>query len=475
MTRLIAPIFYNLQYTIYNLQFTSPLLLGVQSQFFIFDPFAPIMKNILTVSSLFLCCVLMAQSYTPIDTNDHALRKVKAIELQANSTTFQEHLKNKYPGKIGKELAKDYSEFADGLQKSLEEGSFLLGTPFSSYIEALVSRLQASNPNLPKELKILISKDPSLNAYCLIDGTFIINLGVFHWLDNEPQIASILSHEAAHNVLEHSLKRLVKDMEFRKSKEYKSQLAQIKASKYNKSQMAFQFLKGMMYQRGADNKKVEFEADSLGYVFFKKSGFPIGHYPKALELMVYYDTLKPKGLDPKIYSTWFDLPGQPFKEKWLEMENFDQYQYDLFEEKIDRQAVASHPEGQERVSYLKNRFPEIDSAAVEEPAMSEELKNLQRMAAMEIIPQMLYREDYGVALYATLLRLQREKDLDYFQPWLGICFQKIYEARKSYTLNRHLDRVNPSSQSQSYQQFLNFIWNLKIGEIEHIYRHYTGS
>lgn len=433
------------------------------------------MKNILTVLSLFSCFFLMAQSYTPIDTNDHALRTAKVTELKANSLAFQEYLKSKYPGKTGKELAKDYSEFAEGLQKSVQEGSFLLGTPFSTYTEGLLAKLQSQNPNLPKELKVLISKDPSLNAYCLIDGTFIINLGVFYWLENEPQIASILSHEAAHNVLEHSLKRLVREMEFRKSKEYKSQLTQIKASKYNKSQMAFQFLKGMMYQRGAENKRIEFEADSLGYVFYKKAGFPLGHYPKALELMVYYDTLKPKGLDPKIYSKWFDLPDQPFQEKWLEMERFDQYAYDLFEERLDRQAIASHPEGQERVNYLKKLFPEIETATAEEQTLSEELTHLQRTASLELIPQLIFREDYGHALYVTLLRLQREKELDYYQPWLGVCFNKIHEARKNYTLNRHLDRVSPASQSQSYQQFLNFIWNLKIGEIEHISRYYSVS
>lgn len=448
---------------------------GVLRHFYKFGSLTVTMKKTLALLNILFYTVVFAQSYTPIDTNDHALRSAKVLELKANSTAFQEYLKNKYPGKIGKELSKDYGEFAEGLKKSLEEGSFLLDTSFSTYIEKIVAQLQSQNPNLPRDLKVLISKDPSLNAYCLIDGTFIINLGVFHWLDNEPQIASILSHEAAHNVLEHNLKQLVKDIEFRKSKEYKNQLAQIKATKFNKSQIAFQFVKGMMYQRGAENKRFEYEADSLGYVFYQKAGFPIGHYPKALELMVFYDTLKPKGLNSKIYSTWFDLPTQPFKEKWLEMENFDKYQYDLFEEKIDRQAVASHPEGQDRVNYLKNIFPEIETALLEEPSMSDELKNLQRLASLEIIPQLIFREDYGHALYVTLLSLQRENNQEYYQPWLGVCFQKIYEARKNYTLNRHVDRVNPSSQSHSYQQFLNFIWNLKIGEIEHIYQHYSAS
>ena len=51
---------------------------------------------------------------------------------------------------------------------------------------------------------------------------------------------------------------------------------------------------------------------------------------------------------------------------------------------------------------------------------------------------------------------------------LGEGFKKIYQARKEYKLNRYLDRIDPKNQSESYIQFLSFMWNLSLEEIKNI-------
>ncbi|MCB0472128.1 MAG: peptidase M48, partial [Flavobacteriaceae bacterium] len=79
---------------------------------------------------------------------------------------------------------------------------------------------------------------------------------------------------------------------------------------------------------------------------------------------------------------------------------------------------------------------------------------------------------YGLGIYAAMQFLQDKKKEAYTKFWLGKMFEKIYEARKNYNLNRYLDRVKPKDQSESYQQFLNFMWNLKLDEIKHIADHY---
>jgi uncharacterized protein YaaN involved in tellurite resistance len=46
---------------------------------------------------------------------------------------------------------------------------------------------------------------------------------------------------------------------------------------------------------------------------------------------------------------------------------------------------------------------------------------------------------------------------------------------KNYNLNRYLDRVDPKNQSESYQQFLNFMWNLSLDEIKNIADYYQTT
>ncbi|PGH39462.1 MAG: peptidase M48, partial [Candidatus Nephrothrix sp. EaCA] len=60
-----------------------------------------------------------------------------------------------------------------------------------------------------------------------------------------------------------------------------------------------------------------------------------------------------------------------------------------------------------------------------------------------------------------------------YKKWMGFFFQKIYKARKEYTLNRYLDRVEPAKQSESYQQFISFMWNISLAEIKTIADFYS--
>lgn len=135
--------------------------------------------------------------------------------------------------------------------------------------------------------------------------------------------------------------------------------------------------------------------------------------------------------------------------------------------------MSTHPEAEERISYLKSIFPEIGSENPrEDNNPTEAFKQLEKLAAMEMIPQLIYSEDYGLALYLSLLRIQRAYETDYHKKWIGVLFQKIYDARKAYKLNRYIEQINPKKHDESYQYFLNFVWNLNLTEIETIYKHY---
>jgi hypothetical protein len=74
-----------------------------------------------------------------------------------------------------------------------------------------------------------------------------------------------------------------------------------------------------------------------------------------------------------------------------------------------------------------------------------------------------------------LLNLQNNEEEAHHKLWLGKIFQKVWDARKNYTLNRYLDRIDPKNHSESYQQFLSFMWNLKLEELKNIADFYQKS
>ncbi|HEX7870018.1 MAG TPA: M48 family metalloprotease [Chryseobacterium sp.] len=386
-----------------------------------------------------------------------------------NNELLIKDLKAQYSGKTGNELSKIYKEVGKDFEKQVKNKGFVFNSVFDAKVRSLLERLRKNNPQIPQNLKILIAKDNTPNAYCFADGTFVINMGLFNWLNNDDQLAAVISHELGHKITEHTLKTFLKLIN--QDQLDKSVVQNIKSTKENRNQRAFDVLKNRVYKKGTENRKQEMQADSLGYVVFKNSDFKKEEFINTLKRLEDFDTISPITLKVETYKKFFNLPKQEFNDKWLKKEDFSLYNYNHFNDKLNKDSLKSHPEVTLRINQLKKLFPELKNEVKDEKA-SESYAVLEKIARMETLPNFYYSEDYGVGIYASLQFLQDGEEEKYYKNWLGKCFSKIYEARKNYNLNRYLDRVDPKNQSESYQQFLNFMWNLSLDEIKNIADYY---
>ncbi|MCB9201443.1 MAG: M48 family metalloprotease [Flavobacteriales bacterium] len=427
--------------------------------------------------NLIYLCFLLAFNFINaqiqlIDSADYTQRK-KAKEIFNNRyEKYIESLKNQYSGKVRKELINGVEDFQKDFTEEINDKNFYFDDEFLSKTQEIVDKLREKNNKIPEDLNILISKNPSLNAYCLIDGTFVVNIGLFYFLNNEDQLAGVIAHELAHKILNHSEKSLVKSISDQYSKDSKEQISNLRSSKYNKSQKAFDLFKSKIYEKGKIKRQHEIQADSLGFLILKDSDYNKYDFVETLKLMERYDTLKPKGLSDSIYQKVFDLPNQKYNPSWINEEDFSSYDYSMFNKKLDEDSLASHPEVQERIKLIQTFFPDLKENSKTIPT-SDEFTKLQKRAKLQQIPGLYDLEEYGYATYLCLLRIEKNEDVEFYKDWLGKCFDKIYTARKEYKLNRYLDRVNPKEQSKSYIRFLNFMWNLNLDEIKNIRDFYT--
>lgn len=423
--------------------------------------------------SLFLFQLTFAQVYQPIDSVDYSKRKTFLEQHKIVNDQYTKHLKIKYPGNTGKELAKNYSGFQEEFRKEIKNKDYVFNSIFTEKLREYFSVLKLKNTNIPENIKILVSKDNSPNAFCMQDGIFVVNMGLFNWIDNENQLIAILGHELGHQLLMHSenLQRKLIDQ----NSQNKTLVSAISSSKINKTEQAFQLFKNQVYETGIYRRKHESQADSIGYVMYKKTGLPPSDYINSLKNLQRYDTISPRLVKKELYLKLFDLPNHPFKEKWLRMEDFSGYNYGNYKEKLDKDSLSSHPEVVERINRLQQNFPELATVVSSEESADSHFKSLKKIARFEILPNFYHSEDYGVGIYTAMQFLQDGEEEQYYKKWLGKNFTKIYEARKNYNLNRYLDRVDPKNQSESYQQFLNFMWNLSLDDLKHIAEFYASN
>ncbi|UKB84186.1 M48 family metalloprotease [Chryseobacterium sp. MEBOG06] len=433
-------------------------------------------RKLIALWCLFLSVMGIAQIYKPMDTADYTQRKVFLTKFVGNNEATVKKIKSQYSGKTGSELSKIYKEFGADFEKQVKNKDFIFKSDFEMSIESLIQRLKKNNPKVPQDLKILVAKDNTPNAYCLADGTFVINMGLYGWLNNEEEIAAVISHELGHKIEEHSMKTFLKIIE--QDNLDKIRVQDIKSTTENRSQSqnqkAFDIFKNTIYKKGEERRQAEMQADSLGYVLFKNSDFKKGEYINALQKLKDFDTISPRELKPETYKKLFDLPKQAFNDKWMKKEDFSLYNYNFYKEKLNKDSLASHPEVSRRLEMLKKTFPELKTPMTPEKP-SDLFIALKKTARMEALPNYFHSEDYGLGIYSAMQFLQDGEEEKYYKSWLGKCFSKIYEARKNYNLNRYLDRIEPKNQSESYQQFLNFMWNLSLDEIKNIADYYKAS
>jgi len=435
------------------------------------------MTKKLIVLGYFLCSMItIAQTYKPVDTADYIQRKAFLKNFEGNNEVTVKRLKSQYSGKTGTELSKIYKEFGTDFEKQVKNKDFIFKSEFEASIHSMIQRLKKNNPKVPQDLKILIAKDNTPNAYCLADGTFVINMGLYSWLNNEEQIAAVIAHELGHKIEEHSLKTFLKIIQ--QDELDKVVVDNIKSTttsrSHSQNQKAFDILKNRVYKKGVERRQSEMQADSLGYAIFKNSDFKKAEFVNALQRLQDFDTISPRALKVETYKKLFNLPQQAFNEKWMKKEDFSLYNYNFYKEKLNKDSLASHPEISRRIEMLKKTFAELKTPA--DPEKPTDLfVALKKTARMEILPNYFHSEDYGLGIYTAMQFLQDEEEEKYYKSWLGKCFSKIYEARKNYNLNRYLDRIEPKNQSESYQQFLNFMWNLSLDEIKNIADFYQAN
>lgn len=409
---------------------------------------------------------------TEVDVAETAHR-VKAIKnFEDNHNKFLASIKEKYSGSTRKKMLTIYEEVGDYITDEVNEGKFIYNADISNLVNNVYQEIYTKNPEIPKDLFFLVSKDYSLNAFCFPGGTIIINSGAISYLENEHQLAAIISHEIGHYLLMHSEKQLLSGLNDKKSKENKGSLKEIKKTKYKKSDRAFEYITSKIYAKSELKREQELEADSIAYQIVKKTKYKANEMIRMLDLLQEYDTIQPAGVVARTYKQVFNLPNQAFLEDWLQKEDYSKYDYSKYDDGMAEDSIKSHPDEEKRRGQLKKHFPKLEAKSLTEPP-TKEYKEIQEEIKSSLASNLFSLEEYGYVAYVSLLRIQQKYQTKKHEEQLGKAFEKIHEARKNYTANKYLESISPADQTKSYQQFLSFIWNLKLKEIEEIAKYYT--
>ena len=415
--------------------------------------------------AFFLMGFSFAQNAVIIDTTNHdyraSLKEFYASQTLKNQAVLEVGMSRK----IRNQFEEMYLDNKKDFISLIDKGVFFENKNYSSLFETIFERLKNANSELASsDIKLLLAFSDESNAYNNGENIVVINLPLIRDLKNEYQLAFVISHEIAHQKLNHVHEGIVKRLNKYNSEELVQKTKSIDKQKFNKGALASELMKNLVYGDRRESRKKEIAADSLGYLYFSKA------YPnfnlqavEALKILKNIDVAT-DSLSTTDFIKIFNSQNLKFNEEWLKSDLVNNYNYQKDKKKYDVDSLRTHPDCEVRISLLTTTF-NIKSIPqkIESGTYEESKKEIDK----EYVFGLYFIEEYGKSLYYSLLKYKQDLGDTYYRNMIYENLVKLREYRMNYTLNKYLETENPNF-SEGYNQFLNFIRNLRKNELNEL-------
>ncbi len=380
----------------------------------------------LNILLLFLFCV----SFSVAQTTYNGICSVGDIPEDMRKTVKELYEEDKgrmekYTDKRKSRRSKGILECSYAINKMAQSGRILYGDPITLWINEIADTLLKNNRQLRSELRFYTYKSPAVNAFATGQGMIFVSTGLVARLDNEAQMAYVLSHEIVHYVQNHTWESI-----------------STKAEETNKRRKSVE----QMISKHNRSHRMEVEADSLGLINYY---LPSNYYNKianeVMDILLYSDYASQNiPFDTSYFSTtYYKLPA----DIWLK--TIDTIVAD--ENKAD--SASTHPNiGKRRA--LTNRLTAEQNEEGENflCCTAEEFKDIKYLAQMETIRQLIIAGAYVRAFYESWCLLKTYPDNSYLQRSM---------AYSIYAMAKHKSESNSNNRIGNYKDY--------EGEIQQLY------
>lgn len=292
--------------------------------------------------NLIVLSVLLSYSTFSQETNYFKEKSTSIAEHFVNSEILKESAETerhsdltRSDGFIIDDVTKIGSIFTKHLHRS---GKVIFNSEAGDYLNELKSKLLENYPEVDKLVHVYITENGTLNAFATVNNNVYINIGLLARVENEAQLAFILSHEIMHIVNAHIVNESLKVNE--------------QADTYSASDITVDNDILQLYKHEV-SREHETEADLDGFTLFLQHDYDANEGKKALELL------------RKANDYTIDIP---LKENVLFINDSIQYDSLLvhFSENAkegteeEKEDLQTHPLIEDRIGFINDLYKDVD-------------------------------------------------------------------------------------------------------------------
>lgn len=349
------------------------------------------------------------------------LKKVKKVKQKKNQKQF-------------------YLESYFTIDDLLQSGKVLLNPKLNDYLGRIADKLLEGD-DFRSKVRFYVIKSPAVNAFATSQGSIFICMGLLAQLENEAQLAYIMSHEIQHVKKEHSLELFLDSKGISRSS---SNREIFKSTEFNDK----------LLRRSVYSKELEREADSLGLAIYLKANYSVATLDRVFDVLQYS------------YLPW---DSEPFKKDFMEDQYFKfpkSYTLDSIAEvevdEEDEEKYGTHPSVASRRKSMSAATNNVSEANRVTARISQsEFEQIQKMARFELPMLMLHNHDYPSAIYNSYLALKENPGNAYLEK----CLAKALFMLSKYSNSDDEDIENESCRYTKVQgeeqQLYYLLYNMK--------------
>lgn len=305
------------------------------------------------------------------------------------------------------------------INKLMASGRILYGDPLTRMVERIADTLLKDSPTLRKELRFYTIKSPEVNAFATGQGMVFVCTGLIAQVQDEAQLAFVISHEIIHYLRKHSLEHITRGKHDSDDIEAETREMRDFIKFHNRS------------------REMESEADSLGLtMFYLNSPYTKDVTEGFFDVLQYsYLPFDEIPFDSTFFNTpYFKMPSEYFLDEVAPITARDDYE----------DSLSTHPNILKRRTRTAAIVGDLKGGVHYLMTTREEFDFIRSLARMECVRQDLIHAEYARAFYDCYLLHRTLPNSSYVNR--AMC-------QSLYGLSKHKTYANNSSAVGDYKEF----------------------
>lgn len=355
----------------------------------------------------------------------------------------------------------------DYIVKTFNDDRLIKDSDLNNHVNTIFNSIIKSNPQIPQDASLFMYRSSSPNAVSFGEGTIMLSLSLLSRLENDAQVAFVLSHELAHYYREHTKTAIIRFAQLNFDRDVNKEVRNIRNNQYGQYTRIRELMTGLELSISKHSRTHELEADSVGLSLFLNSPYADAVAPvRTMEILDSID--RPVFSDLLDLKKYFDFKEYPFKETWSVYKKSDTWYYRA--EISD--TLQTHPGCKRRAIALEKQLQ--NNSGQRKNLATEEFENIRLQAMIDIIESNYHFNQYGKALFEAMVLAEKFPDNAYLHAMIGKCLYQLYVHQKNHQLGEVLELPDPGF-PENYDRLLTFVHNLRLTDIEKIAYYYVTT